>query len=250
MNYLNRLVSRLIKSPLTIIQFNNILRQSDTFFQDVNLEKELLISNGLPLYFSKDKVYLKTTLNKINEQTFCIVDIETTSGKVKDGQIIEIGAIKYKNNQIIETYQSLINANYIPKKVQEITGITLDMLENAPNLKDVLEEFKLFLEDDIFVAHNIDFDYKFISDSFKKYNLGELFNRKLCTIDLAKKTIVSQKYGLGYLKDKLNINTTNHHRAYDDVLSTVEVFKISLQNIHKDISNSEELIKFSKENKC
>ena len=62
------------------------------------------------------------------------------------------------------------------------------MTHNAPNLKTVLEEFKIFLEDDVFVAHAIAFDYKFISDSFKKYDLGELCNRRIVYYRIIKKS--------------------------------------------------------------
>jgi len=255
MNYVDKLVSKLLKKPLSHNDFNTILQSSDTFFNSVDLETELILSNGLPIFFGKNEVFLKTVTSKIKDQVFCIVDIETNAGNAKDGQIIEIGAIKYKNGKILETYESLVTAKSIPLKVQEITGITPDMLVNAPSLKDVLEEFKIFLEDDVFVAHSIDFDYKFISDSFKKYDLGELLNRKLCTIKLAKCTIPSKKYGLSYLKEELNIDVNNHHRAYDDALCTVEVFKKSLQNLSSDILYTEELIKHhttaqSKEIKC
>lgn len=187
MNYLNKLVNTLNKSPITIDTFNELLEKNDTFFDNIELEKELLISNGLPLYFSEDKVYLKTATTDIKDQVFCVVDLETTAGNAKDGQIIEIGAVKIKNGQVIETYESLVNANSIPRVVQEITGITPEMVHKAPNLRTVLEEFKIFLEDDIFVAHPILFDYKFINDSFKKYDLGELCNRRICTMSYQKK---------------------------------------------------------------
>jgi len=245
MSYIDKLVAKLLKSPLTIDEFNTFLKNNDTFFQNIELEKDLILSNGLPLYIGLDKVYLKTTSTKLEDQIFCIVDIETNAGNPQDGQILEIGAVKWKNGKIIETYQSLVTANYISPKVEELTGITLDMLYNASNLKDVLEEFRIFIEDDIFVAHNISFDYKFISDSMKKHNLGELFNRKLCTIELAQRTIESNRYGLKYLKELLNIDIKGEHRAYDDVLSTVEVFQTSLKKLPKDVVFCEDLIKFS-----
>jgi len=248
MSYIDKIVNKLLKSPLSIIQFDEILKNSDTFFNSIDLEKELIIENGLPLYFSDDNVYLKTNRTKLKDQVFCIVDIETNASNAKDGQIIEIGAVKVKNNKILESYKSFASASFIPRKVQEITGITLDMLENAPNLKDVLEEFKIFLEDDVFVAHSIDFDYKFVSDSFKKYDMGELFNRKLCTIKLANKTIDAKRYGLKYLKEELNINVGTHHRAYDDALSTMHVFNISLNKVKNKIKYTEELLDFSVRN--
>ena len=77
------------------------------------------------------------------------------------------------------------------------------MLINAPSLKNIIEEFKIFLEDHIFVAHNVNFDYKFISDTCEYFHLGKLANRKLCTIELAKRVICSEKYGLQFLKELL-----------------------------------------------
>jgi DNA polymerase-3 subunit epsilon len=247
MKYLSKLNKQLQKRPLSIIQYNEMLQKGDTFFESIDLETELLLSNGYPIYFSNDNVYLKTTQNLIKDQVFCIVDIETTAGNPKDGQIIEIAAIKYKNGIIIEEYQSLVNCNYIPPYVQEITGINLEMLKDAPNLKDVLEEFKIFLEDDVFVAHSVEFDYKFISDSFKKYDLGQLFNRRLCTIELAERTIVSPKYGLKSLKENLGIDIERHHRAYDDALATTHVLSKCLGLVGEDIRFTECLIDFSKQ---
>jgi len=245
MNYLNKLVNSLNKHSLSIIQFNKILKKSDTFFDNIELEKELLLSNGLPLHFSEDSVSLKTASTLIKNQTFCIVDIETTAGNAKSGQIIEIGAVKYKNGQVIEKYESLVNTGEIPKVIQELTGITPEMTYNAPNLRTVLEEFKIFLEDDIFVAHAIAFDYNFISDSFKKFDLGELCNRRICTIELSKKLIECERYGLKYLKEYLNIDIDNHHRAYSDALSTQYILKECLERLPKDICTSEDLIRFS-----
>lgn len=247
MSYINKLNSKLLKAPLSIIQFNAILEGCETFYENIELETELLISNGYPIYFRDDFAHLKTKENLIKDQVFCVVDIETSGGNPKSGQIIELAAIKFKNGIIIEEYQSLVYCKTIPQKVQEITGITPRMLEDAPSLRTVLEEFKIFIEDDVFVAHSVDFDYNFISESMKKYNLGELLNRKLCTIDLAMRTIPSEKYGLKSLKEILGIDIENHHRAYEDTLSTVEVLKASLTSLEDDkIKTTEDLILFSK----
>jgi len=246
MNYLNKLVNTLIKHPLTLKQFHDILKKSDTFFDSVELEQELLLSNGLPLHFSNDQVSLKTVSTLIKDQTFCIVDIETTAGNAKDGQIIEIGAVRYKNGQIIEKYDTLVNTGEIPKKIQELTNITPSMTYTAPNLKTVLEEFKVFLEDDLFVAHAISFDYKFISDSFKKYDLGQLCNRRICTIELSKRVIECERYGLKYLKEHLNINIDNHHRAFSDALSTQKILEICLKKLPEKVVTAEDLIRFTK----
>ncbi len=120
------------------------------------------------------------------------------------------------------------------------------MLEDAPVIKTVLEEFKLFLEDDVFVAHDIKFDYNFISNSLEKYDLGKLENRKLCTIDLARRTIKAERYGLGYLKESLKIDIDNHHRAYSDALSTTYILEKAFENLDEKVKTVEDLIHFSK----
>ena len=249
---LQNIIQRLQKESILYTEFLELLEKaSDSLYENSELEFELLLSNGLPLEFDGDFVYLKTKETPIEEQTFCVVDIETNGGSAKKGfQIIELGAVKYKNGQIIDKFESLVFAREIPPYVQEVTKITPKMLENAPRLESVLKDFKVFLEDDVFIAHDIKFDYTFISESFEKYNLGKLLNRKICTIDLAKRTIESEKYGLSSLKELLNIEVDNHHRAYYDALTTAIIFDKSLENIKKSnnskIKTVEALIRFSK----
>lgn len=248
-NFLTNLIEKLKKEPILLDDFlKELVKNDERFFDNPDLEFELLLSNGLPLEIYNDKVILKTSKLPIEEQVFCIVDIETNGGHVNKGhQIIEIGAVKYKGGEIIDKYESLVYAKHIPEFIQDVTNITPKMLEDAPILKTVLEEFKLFLEDDVFVAHDIKFDYNFISDSLEKYDLGKLENRKLCTIDLARRTIKAERYGLRYLKKSLNIEIDNHHRAYSDALSTTYILEESFRQLeHKRVKTVEELIHFSK----
>lgn len=243
------LASRLKSRDLSLEEVHKIISTfDDTFFESSSLELELLIANGFPLEINKIKneVYLKTARQSLKNQIFCIVDIETNGSDARIGQIIEIGAVKYQNGKIIDKYESLVYAKDIPPYIQEVTNINPSMLENAPSLKVVLEEFKMFLEDDVFVAHNIKFDYTFISDSFEKNDLGKLENRKFCSIDLAKRTINAPKYGLEHLKEVLDIRVEGQHRAFSDALSTSFVLQISLDNLDSSIQTAEDLIKFSK----
>lgn len=246
-NLINELIKRESVSKETFLDALEYL--DSTFFENPELEMELLISNGLPLEEKDGEVFLKTVKNPIENQNFCIVDIETNGSNASIGQIIEIGAIKYRDGEIVDKYESLVYAKNIPENIQEVTKITPDMLQDAPPLKEVLEEFKIFLEDDIFVAHDIKFDYKFVSDSFEKNYLGKLENRKLCTIDLAKRTIEAQRYGLSYLRKSLDIPVKEHHRAYSDALTTSYIFRQSLSNLPATIKNVEALITFSKSGK-
>ena len=250
---ISNIIDKLLKESINYDELLSLLEKAnDTFFDNPELELELLLANGLPIEFDDDNnIYLKTKELSIEEQCFCIVDIETNGSSVKKGhQIIEIGAVKYKNGEIIDKFESLVYAKEIPSYIQEVTNIKPLMLEDAPVLESVLKEFKLFLEDDVFIAHDIKFDYNYISDSLEKYDLGKLENRKLCSIDLAKRTIDSPRYGLGFLKEELEIKVDNHHRAYYDALATAHVFTESLKAIDKNkITNTEELISFSKSSK-
>lgn len=246
-NALEVLVNKLRKRDYPLDEFLEQLSQIETnFFDNPQLELELLISNGLPLLVEENKVELLTAKRPIKEQTFCIVDIETNGSNVHKGQIIELGAVKVKDGQIIDKYDSLVYAKEIPSYIQDVTNITPNMLVGAPSLTEVLEEFKIFLDDDVFVAHDIKFDYKFISDSFEKYDLGKLQNRKICTIDLAKRTIFAQRYGLDFLKELLDIDTHKQHRALNDAISTTYIFENSLSKLSPDVQTVEDLIIFSK----
>ncbi len=247
-NFITKLVTKLKKESMPFELFlEELSKNKDRFFDNPELEFELLLSNGLPLDIIDNNIVLKTKENLISEQSFCIVDIETNGGHVNKGhQIIELGAVKYKNGQIIDKFDSLVYAKNIPEYIQDVTGITPNMLENASTIERVLKEFKLFLEDDVFVAHDIKFDYNFISNSLQKYDLGKLENRKLCTIDLARRTIKAEKYGLKSLKELLKINIDNHHRAYSDALSTTYILEESLKYLDDSVNRVEDLISFSK----
>ncbi len=213
---------------------------------DLDLDIETLNFYGLPVVEDENEVYLRTQQNPYTEETYCIVDIETNGNSPVKNQIIEIGAIKYKNGEIIDRFESYVYADYIPQAIVRLTNIEQSDLADAPSLKKVLHDFKLFLGDDVFVAHNVKFDFHFISTSLKTVGLEELLNRKLCTVDLARKTIDAEKHGLAHLRDHLDIQTGEHHRAYADALSAAKVLDACFQNIPENIKTTEDLIAFSR----
>ncbi len=193
---------------------------------------------------AKNQIELKTRRKEIKDQIFCVLDIET-SGGINSGQIIEIGALKLQNGEIIGKFETFVYAPYVPENISELTGITAEHLKNAPSLAFVMEQFKVFLGQSVFVAHNVRFDYGFISATLEALGYGELLNRKICTIDLARRTIASPKYGLGTLKEILGINNA-HHRALSDAIAAAEIFKYSLQKLPSEVKTTEDLIEFSK----
>lgn len=217
---------------------------------EVDTTIELWHSQGLLLTKEQGSYFFATKFIPIEEAIFCIVDIETNGSKIDKHQIIEIAAVKVQNGQIIDKFESLVKCNEINSHITAITGISVEDTKDAPHLKEVLYKFKTFLADSVFVAHDVKFDYRFISQSMQKIGLLPLLNRSLCSLSLAERTIVSYRYALSYLSDTLNLNPdATHHRAMSDVMTTYELFKLSLKHLDKNIKNTEELIKFSKEAK-
>ena len=193
---------------------------------------------------AKNQIELKTRRKEIKDQIFCVVDIET-SGGINSGQIIEIGAIKTRGTQELDRFESFVYAPVVPENITELTGIHADDLVGAPPLASVLERFRLFLGDSVFVAHNVKFDYGFIDASLQKCGFGMLLNRRLCTVELARRTIEAQRYGLGSLKELLGVQNV-HHRAFSDAVSCFEIFKFALSRLPWSVQSTEDLILFSK----
>jgi len=211
---------------------------------------EIWRAQGLDIVKEFGHYYFGTKFTKISDATFCIVDIETNGSKVDKHQIIEIAAVKVQNGKIIDSYESLVKAKEINPHIVEITGISVEDTKDAPPLKEVLYKFKEFLGDAIFVAHDVKFDYKFVSASLEKIGLEALLNRGLCSLALAQRTIVSYRYALSYLNDTFNFNkNATHHRAMSDVMTTFGLVEMSMSKLDEDIVSVEDLIKFSKEAK-
>ena len=237
-------ISRLATRGLPLEELKSQINES------IDLFIELSRAQGLNIVKNQGYYYFDTKYISIEDAEFCIVDIETNGSKIEKHQIIEIAAVKVKNGKIIDQFESLVYTKEINPHITEITGISAKDTQDAPDLKTVMMEFKLFLGDSIFVAHDVKFDYRFISLSMQKIGLEPLLNRSLCSLALAERTIVSYRYALSYLNDSLALNpNATHHRAMSDVLTTYGLFLLSLQNCTESLNNVEDLIKFSKEAK-
>ncbi len=207
---------------------------------------EVLRSCGMPLQRDGEGFSLVTETLAIENTTFCFVDIETNGSNPRNSQVIEIGAVKYKNGVFLDSFDELIYAERLPQNIAEITKLSLDDLKGAKKEREVLRKFKEFLGDSIFCAHSADFDFSFLSKSFQKYNLGPILNRKICTLDLAKKTLKASKYGLKTLKEELGLGDDVHHRALPDAKSSAFVFEAGLKNIEINPVYVDNLIRFIK----
>jgi DNA polymerase-3 subunit epsilon len=163
---------------------------------------------------------------------FAIIDIETCGGKFDypKGRITEICIIIHDGLQVTEKFSTLINPEcYISPLYTNITGITNQMVANAPKFHEVANTILQLTENRTFVAHNVSFDYNFIKGEFA--SLGHVYEReKLCTVKLSRKLIPGKKtYSLGPLCESLGISNNARHRAEGDAVATAKLFDILLQ---------------------
>lgn len=159
------------------------------------------------------------------DEEFIVFDIETTGLSSKNNKITEIGAIKIKNGEIIDSYSSLINPEInIPAKITELTGITNDMVKDKPTIEFILSEFLKFIGDRPVVVHNADFDIAFIRENMKRIN-GIFTNTIVDTLKLSRVLLPNLKrHRLNIVAKELNIPLLNHHRAVDDARATAGIF--------------------------
>ena len=172
------------------------------------------------------RIYKGRGLIKVLEN-YTVLDIETTSLDCYRGEILEISAIKVRNQQETEYFSELIKIhNKFGAFTTKLTGITNEMiLKEGKELVLVLKNFKDFLGDDIIVGHNVNFDINFIYDSMKK-NLGRnLTNDYVDTLRIARKVLPHLKHHkLDDLIKYFNLVERNEHRALNDCILTNQVY--------------------------
>lgn len=152
-------------------------------------------------------------------------DLETSGLNCEKDEIIEIGALKVRDGKVIERFSRLIKPKVpVPPEITAITGITNEMLSEAPPIEKVIPEFVLFCRDEILLGHNVMFDYKFTKVYAKRYGLP--FEKKgIDTLKIARKVLPElESRSLGALCVHYDIVNQAAHRAYHDALATAKIY--------------------------
>lgn len=225
--------------------YERIVSKHTTLFENSDTLFLLLQASGYPIEKEGKEYRLLTYTMPYQQQKFCVIDIETNGSKPEHSQVIEVGAVMLQNGEIIDRFESFVECAFVPEYITKVTGIVPEDLIGAPSRLEVLTRLRAFLDGAIFVAHNANFDYGFLNHSFDRFGLGTIGNPKLCSIDLARRTIESERYGLAHLNEFLEIGTEVHHRAYSDALTTAEVLKIAFQNLPSYVKTADDLLQFS-----
>ncbi len=165
---------------------------------------------------------------RVDEATFCILDLETTSLSPETGEIIEIAAIKYQGNVIINRFSTLVKPDieFIPQKITSLTGISTAMVIDQPKITDIFDDFMDFIGDSILVAHNAKFDISFLNYKSKELYGKSIKNPVLCTCNLSRRLFPELKSkSLTSMAYYFNIPFNQKHRAMSDAEATLEIFK-------------------------
>ncbi|AKI97315.1 PolC-type DNA polymerase III [Kosmotoga pacifica] len=168
------------------------------------------------------------------DKTYVVFDLETTGLNPSADEIIEFGAIKLKGTEIVDSFTTLVKPKReISAETFEITGISNEMLKDAPSLEEALSSFLEFIEGCILVAHNATFDYRFVRSAVKEL-FGKDWNAPyIDTLALSKSLLKSRSYSLDNVVKHLKLGNFNHHRALEDARVTTEVFKKFLNMVTK-----------------
>ena len=184
-----------------------------------------LINDGIPIVERLDESKWKDV--DLKDIEFVVFDIETTGLTPSSNEIIEIGAVKLKDFEIIEEFSTFINPNrVIPAEIVKLTGIDNSMVVDAPKPKEALGKFREFIGDAVLVAHNAAFDMGFIRVHFDKY-LNVIPNNAIFdTLLFARSMMPNLKnHKLNTVCSCLGVNLENHHRALDDAKAAAGILK-------------------------
>lgn len=161
----------------------------------------------------------------LHELSYVVVDTETTGGShwLYD-KITEIAAVVVRNGEIVDVYETLVNPQRpIPPFVSRLTNITWDMVKDAPTFDRVAPELMRVLEGNVFVAHNANFDWRFITSEITRATGHQLRGRRLCTVKMARKVLPQiSRRSLDHVARYYGVEIRNRHRAGGDAIATAK----------------------------
>ena len=181
---------------------------------------------GMEAYFVNDGHSLvEGCTNRSIDEDIIVFDIETTGLSHETERITEIGAVKMRNMKVIEEFNTFVNPEkQIPDNIIELTGITNEMVADAPPESEAVSSFMDFCGDAPLIAHNADFDMSFIRSACERNGIN-CRNPYIDTLKLCRAAIPNKKkYTLDAMAAEFDLGDFNHHRAKDDAAMLAEIF--------------------------
>lgn len=193
---------------------------------DAGKKHKIKIIYGVECYILDDNV--PSVLNSNNQSLdgdFVVFDIETTGLHSDRDKITEVGAVKVSGGKVVDTFSTFVNPEIpIPANITKLTGITDEMVQDAPKIDTVLKDFMEFSKGCVLVAHNASFDVGFIKHNARLLDV-KVENPVLDTLQLSRRMFPQLKrHKLNVVAEHLGVKLENHHRAVDDSMATAEIF--------------------------
>ena len=213
--------------------FPDAMKAADKINKD---EEKIKIIYGVEAYFMDDLVEsVKGDADTGFDGTFICFDIETTGLSAARDKITEIGAVKVENGVITDTFSTFANPEMpIPQKITQLTGITDDMVKDAPSQSEAVSAFLEFAGDNVLVAHNAPFDTSFIAKACE--DMGREYNyTSIDTVAISRAILTDIKNcKLDTVAKFLRLGDFNHHRATDDAEMLARIFINLCQRLKDD----------------
>ena len=213
--------------------FPDAMKAADKINKD---EEKIKIIYGVEAYFMDDLVEsVKGEADTGFDGTFICFDIETTGLSAARDKITEIGAVKVENGVITDTFSTFANPEMpIPQKITQLTGITDDMVKDAPSQSEAVSAFLEFAGDNVLVAHNAPFDTSFIAKACE--DMGREYNyTSIDTVAISRAILTDIKNcKLDTVAKFLRLGDFNHHRATDDAEMLARIFINLCQRLTDD----------------
>lgn len=164
---------------------------------------------------------------------FVAVDVETTGTLPYMDHIVELAAVRFSKNEVLDQFSSLINPGVpMPEEASRVNGITNDMLKDQPKVEDIFKLFSNFCGSDILVAHNAIFDFQFLAGVAERYYLSAPRGIMLDTYALSKVVFPGlSNYKLSTLAEHVKINSEKFHRAEQDAWTCGKLFCAIIQKM-------------------
>jgi DNA polymerase III subunit epsilon len=201
-------------------------------FLEVKAEGDVIRRNQLTRLRQLGNAGITASIARVDfrfdpEQDYVVVDVETTGGWANGDRITEIGAVRIRNHEIIDEFHSLINPQRsISAHITRLTGITNEMVRGAPLFAEIANSFMRFMGDGVFVAHNVNFDYGFISYEYERLERRFRFP-KLCTCAGMRRRYPGHKsYSLVALCEIYGVSLEDHHRALCDARAAAKLLNL------------------------
>lgn len=203
------------------IRFVEVKAEGDQLHRHQLAQIERLSAAGFPV------AVVRARWDCDPEQEYVVVDVETTGGNARTNRVTEIGAVRVRGETILEEWTTLVNpGTRIPRRIVALTGITDEMVAEAPPFEEIAEAFLEFVGPRVLVGHRVAFDYGFLRAECERAG-RELHQPTLCTVASMRRFFPGlPSYSLSGLSQHFEIPLANHHRALDDARATAHLLVI------------------------